>query len=118
MRVLSNTTDDFLKQPIWVENKLNHVFYQCGLCLLPQLTFPHYIVFGEEKQMEEKGRRKRKEGGARMEKGEGEKEEEKEDFPGGTVDENLPVSAEDMGLIPGLEESTCHGATKPMYHKQ
>ena len=51
-----------------------------------------------------------------MEKGEGEKEE-KEDFPGGTGDENLPVSAEDTGSIPGLEDSTCHGATKPMYHK-
>ena len=25
------------------------------------------------------------------------------DFLGGTVDENLPVSAGDMGLIPGLE---------------
>ena len=65
--------------------------------------------------MEEKGRRKRKEGGARMEK-EGEKEEEK-DFPGGTVDENLPVSAEDTGSIPGLQDSTRHGTTKPMYHK-
>ena len=50
-----------------------------------------------------------------MEK-EGEKEEEK-DFPGGTVDVNLPVSAEDTGSIPGLQDSTRHGTTKPMYHK-
>ena len=118
MRVLSSTINDFLKQPIWVENKSNHVFYRCCLCLLPQLTFLHYIVFGEEEDKEERGggRGRKEEGGWRKE--EGEKEEEKGgDPPGGRVDKNLPVSAEDMGSIPGLEDSPCHGATKPMYHK-
>ena len=62
------------------------------------------------------GRGRKEEGGWRKE--EGEKEEEKEgDSPGDTVDKNLPVSAEDMGLIPGLEDSACHGATKPMYRR-
>ena len=30
------------------------------------------------------------------------------DFPGGTVDKNLPANAGDMGAIPGLEDSTCY----------
>ena len=29
------------------------------------------------------------------------------------MDENLPAIAGDMGLIPGLEDSICLGATKP-----
>ena len=61
------------------------------------------------------GRGRKEERGWRKE--EGEEEEEKEDFPDGTVDENLPGSAEDTGSIPGLEDSTRHGATKLMYHK-
>ena len=45
------------------------------------------------------------------------KNSESWDFPGGTVVENLPANAGDTGLIPGLEDPTCHGATKPMCHK-
>ena len=37
-------------------------------------------------------------------------------FPGGSVVKNPPVNAEDKGLIPGLENSTCRGATKPVRH--
>ena len=29
---------------------------------------------------------------------------------------SLPVNVEDTGLIPGLEDSTCHAAAKPMSH--
>jgi len=36
-------------------------------------------------------------------------------FPGGTVDKNPPADAGDMGSIPGLEDSTCLGATKPVH---
>ena len=36
------------------------------------------------------------------------------DFPGGPVVKNPPTNAEDMGLIPGLEDPTCCGARKPM----
>ena len=36
------------------------------------------------------------------------------DFPGGSVIKNLPASAGDMGLIPGLEGSTCCEATEPV----
>ena len=36
------------------------------------------------------------------------------DFPGGSVIKNLPASAGDVGLIPGLEDSTCCGATEPV----
>ena len=39
-----------------------------------------------------------------------------QDFPGGAVDKNLPANARDTGLIPGLEDSICHGTTKPMCH--
>jgi len=38
------------------------------------------------------------------------------DFPGGPVVKNLPASAGDMGSIPGLEDPTCHGKTKPEGH--
>ena len=38
------------------------------------------------------------------------------DFPGGTVIKNLPAIAGDMGLIPGREDLTCRGATKPVRH--
>ena len=37
-------------------------------------------------------------------------------FSGGSVNKNLPAHAGDMGLIPGPEDSTCHGATKPVSH--
>ena len=37
-------------------------------------------------------------------------------FPSDTVDKNLLANARDTGSIPGLEDSTCLGATKPMYH--
>ena len=37
-----------------------------------------------------------------------------EDFPGSTVDENPPVNAGDMGLIPGPGRS--HGTAKPVRH--
>ena len=36
-------------------------------------------------------------------------------FPGGPVDKNPPADAGDMGSIPGLEDSTCLGATKPVH---
>ena len=39
-----------------------------------------------------------------------------EGFPGGAVVENLPANAEDMGSNPGLEDPTCHGATRPVSH--
>ena len=32
---------------------------------------------------------------------------------GDSVVKNLPASAEDRSLIPGPEDPTCHGATKP-----
>ena len=38
------------------------------------------------------------------------------DFPGGLVVKNLLASAGDMGSIPGLEDPTCHEATKPEGH--
>ena len=37
-------------------------------------------------------------------------------FPGGTVVENLPANAGDMGSGPGPEDPTCRGATKPVCH--
>ena len=37
-------------------------------------------------------------------------------FPGGPVVKNLPCNAGDTGSIPGQEDSTCCGATKPMLH--
>ena len=33
-----------------------------------------------------------------------------------SVVENLPANAGDMGSIPAQEDSTCHGATKPVCH--
>lgn len=36
------------------------------------------------------------------------------DFLGGAMNKNPSASGGDMGLIPGPEHSTCHGATKPM----
>ena len=37
------------------------------------------------------------------------------DFPGGTADKNPPANARDiLSLV--WEDSTCHGATKPMHH--
>ena len=39
------------------------------------------------------------------------------DFSDGPGAENLPAKARDMGSIPGLEDPTCEGTTKPMYHK-
>ena len=42
------------------------------------------------------------------------------DFPGGLVVKNLPVNSGDTGSIPVSslvwEDSTCHGATKSVYH--
>ena len=38
------------------------------------------------------------------------------DFPGGTVDKNPPVSGGDMGSVPGFEDFTCCGTTKPICH--
>ena len=38
------------------------------------------------------------------------------DFPGGPVVENPHAKAQDMGLILGPGDSTCCGATKPVYH--
>ena len=35
------------------------------------------------------------------------------DYAGGTVDENLPANAGDMGSIPAPEDSTHGGATEP-----
>ena len=37
-------------------------------------------------------------------------------FPGGLVVKNPPVNAGNRGLIPDPEESTCHEATKPVFH--
>ena len=37
------------------------------------------------------------------------------DFPGDPVVKNLAADAEDMGLIPGWEDSTCPGVTKPVH---
>ena len=37
-----------------------------------------------------------------------------EDFPGGTVDKNLPAIAGDMGLIPGLGRSHMARAVQPV----
>ena len=37
------------------------------------------------------------------------------DLPGGIVDKNLPANVGDTGSIPGPEDSTCGGATKPMH---
>ena len=37
-------------------------------------------------------------------------------LPGGIVVKNMPCIARDTGSIPGLEDSTCRGATKPMGH--
>ena len=37
------------------------------------------------------------------------------DFPSGTADKNPPANARDiLSLV--WEDSTCHGATKPMHH--
>ena len=38
-----------------------------------------------------------------------------EDLPGDAVGTNLPARVGDMGSTPGLEDSTCHGAIKPLY---
>ena len=39
------------------------------------------------------------------------------DFPSGAVDKNLPVSAGDTRVHSLVQEdSTCHGATKPIGH--
>ena len=38
-------------------------------------------------------------------------------FPGGSMVKNPPANAEDMGLIPGLEDPTCLAATKPTQPK-
>ena len=40
----------------------------------------------------------------------------KVDFPGGPVVKNLLVNAEDADSIPGLEDSTCCRAAKPVLH--
>ena len=37
-------------------------------------------------------------------------------FPGGTVDKNLPANTEDMGSILVWEDFTCRRATKPVRH--
>ena len=37
-------------------------------------------------------------------------------FPGDSVVKNLPASAGDTDLIPGIGRFHCHGATKPMHH--
>ena len=39
-------------------------------------------------------------------------------FPGGPVVENLPVNAGITGWIPGMEDPTCLGVTKPRTHSQ
>ena len=39
-----------------------------------------------------------------------------QDFPGDTVDKNLPINARDTGSIPVQEDSTRHGTAKPMHH--
>ena len=38
------------------------------------------------------------------------------DFPGGTVDKNLPANIGDMGLLCGLGRLTSLRATKPIHH--
>ena len=38
----------------------------------------------------------------------------RKDFPGGTVDKNIPANSRDMGSIPGLEDFTCLRATERM----
>ena len=38
------------------------------------------------------------------------------DLPGGAVVKSPPANAGDMGLIPGRENLTCRGATKPVHH--
>ena len=37
-------------------------------------------------------------------------------FPDDTVGRNPPATAQDMGSIPGLGDSTCHGVTKLVCH--
>ena len=37
-------------------------------------------------------------------------------FPGGSVVKKPLANAGEAGSIPGLEDPTCHGATKPMQH--
>ena len=37
-------------------------------------------------------------------------------FPGGSVVKNLPVNAEDAGLIPGLEKSSGEGNGNPLQY--
>ena len=39
-----------------------------------------------------------------------------EDFPGRTVDSNLPAYAWGTGSIPGLEDSTCRRQLNPKGH--
>ena len=41
------------------------------------------------------------------------KQEMEKDFPGGSVVKNLSANAGNKGLIPGREDCTCPGATKP-----
>ena len=38
------------------------------------------------------------------------------DFPGGLLVKKPPANAGDTGSFPGLEDSTCHETTKPVYH--
>ena len=38
------------------------------------------------------------------------------DVPGGAVVKKTPANAGHMGLIPGPEDPTCCGATKPVCH--
>ena len=38
------------------------------------------------------------------------------DFPGGPLVKNLPANAGDTGSSLIQEDSTCHGATKPVCH--
>ena len=37
-------------------------------------------------------------------------------FPGGSVEKNLPGNAGDMGIIPDPGRSTCLRETKPVHH--
>ena len=39
-----------------------------------------------------------------------------QDFLGGRMDRNPPANAGNIGSIPGPEDSTCLGATKPVSH--
>ena len=39
-----------------------------------------------------------------------------QDLPSSTVDKNPPANAQDMSSNPGLEDHTCHGATKLVSH--